>query len=56
MSETKLTCRHCGAAMNHHASKIEYGTEEREDVAFEGVLKDVYTCPKCGAVEMITAN
>jgi predicted RNA-binding Zn-ribbon protein involved in translation (DUF1610 family) len=57
MSDTsKLTCPDCGARMNHHAVKIEYVSEEPSTPAFDGVLKNVHTCPACGAVEMTTAE
>lgn len=56
MADTnKLTCPVCGAAMNHHAVKIEYGSDEPASLDFEGVLKNVHTCPECGDVEMTTA-
>ena len=42
--------------MNHHAVKIEYGSEEPPNPEFEGVLKDVHTCPHCGAIEMTNAE
>jgi len=53
---TKIKCPDCGATMNHHAVKIEYGTDEPINSVFEGVLKDVHTCPECGAVEMTLAE
>lgn len=56
MAETgKLVCPHCGATMNHHAVKIEYA-EEPPNQIFDGVLKNVHTCPECGTVEMTTAE
>jgi ribosomal protein S27AE len=56
MADTnKLTCPVCGAAMNHHAVKIEYDSDEPASLDFEGVLKNVHTCPECGDVEMTTA-
>lgn len=53
---SKIVCPNCSSAMNHHAVKIEYGSEEPSDAAFEGVLKNVHTCPDCSAVEMTTAE
>ena len=57
MTDTsKLECPECGARMNHHAVKIEYDSEKPATPAFDGIVKNVYTCPKCGAVEMTTAE
>ena len=53
---TTITCPKCGAAMNRHAVKIEYGSDELPNPDFGGVLKNVYTCSKCGDIEMITAD
>ena len=53
---TKLDCPHCGSTMNHHAVKIEYSSEEPSTPEFEGVLRNVHTCPACGAVEMTAAE
>lgn len=53
---TKMNCPRCGSAMNHHAVKIEYDTEEPPNLVFEGVLKNVHTCPHCGDVEMTIAE
>ena len=47
-----MSCPHCGAAMNHHADKIDYGVEEAGDAVFGGALQQVYTCPKCGGIEL----
>lgn len=53
---TKMNCPACGSAMNHHAVKIEYDTEEPPNPVFEGVLKNVHTCPGCGGVEVTRAE
>jgi predicted RNA-binding Zn-ribbon protein involved in translation (DUF1610 family) len=53
---TKITCPHCAATMNHHAVKIEYDADELSDSVFEGALRNVHTCPECGAVEMTAAQ
>ena len=53
---TKMNCPQCGSAMNHHAVKIDYDTEEPPNPVFEGVLKNVHTCPRCGDVEMTIAE
>jgi hypothetical protein len=50
-----INCAECGAAMNHHAVKIDYSSE-KPNPDFGGALKDVYTCPVCGAVEMKAAE
>jgi predicted RNA-binding Zn-ribbon protein involved in translation (DUF1610 family) len=50
----KLTCPDCGAAMNHHAVKIDYGSEELSNSVFEGLLRSIHACPECGGVEMTT--
>ncbi|HET6892407.1 MAG TPA: hypothetical protein VFH31_14995 [Pyrinomonadaceae bacterium] len=55
MAQTdKLICPECGAEMNHHATKVEYGTDDNGpiDSVFGGVLKEAYTCPQCGRVEL----
>ena len=54
MSESKMLCPKCGADMNQHAVKVDYGADDaaRVDTVFGGVLKEVYTCPKCGDTEM----
>jgi ribosomal protein S27AE len=47
----KLTCAGCGAEMNHHADKLDYGVVpgEASDSADEaGVLIEAHTCPDCG--------
>ena len=53
MPETnKMICPDCGVAMNHHANKIDYGTESGETEASEselgGTLVEAHTCPECG--------
>ena len=53
MQKPKLICPACGAEMNQHAFKIEYGTDDRtDDASFEGTLEEVHTCPKCGDTEL----
>jgi len=54
MSQPKMTCPDCGAEMNHHATKIDYGVDDRAvvDPVFGGVLKEVHTCPNCGRTEL----
>jgi predicted RNA-binding Zn-ribbon protein involved in translation (DUF1610 family) len=49
-----MICPSCGAEMNHHALKIEYGVDDPEDFELNlgGVLKEVHTCPNCGRTEL----
>ena len=52
MPETdKLKCPDCGAEMNHHADKLDYGAarDEATPDTFEGVpVIEAHTCPACG--------
>lgn len=52
MSKPKIICPRCGAEMNHHANKVDYGADEESsgDAAFDGVVEEVHTCPQCGYV------
>jgi len=40
--------------MNHHATKVDYTTDDPEliDSTFGGVVKEAYTCPHCGWIEL----
>ncbi len=53
----KMICPDCGAEMNHHAVKIDYGIEDPAliDPVFGGALKETHTCPRCGRTEMRAA-
>lgn len=53
MSDTeKLKCPDCGAEMNHHADKIDYGLgEDADDASDGGVVVEAHTCPDCGRTE-----
>jgi ribosomal protein S27AE len=58
MAQTnKVICPDCGAVMNHHAVKVDYGTDDpaTPDKIFGGALKEVHTCPECGRAEMRAA-
>ncbi|HET6889593.1 MAG TPA: hypothetical protein VFH31_00710 [Pyrinomonadaceae bacterium] len=58
MSEgNKMICPDCGAEMNHHAMKIDYGIDDPAllDAVFGGVLKEAHTCPQCGRTELRAA-
>ena len=51
MPETeKMKCPDCGAEMNHHADKLDYGAAA--DDAYEtdegGLVIEAHTCPDCG--------
>ena len=50
----KMICPDCGAEMNHHAMKIDYGVDDSAlvDSVFAGVLKEAHTCPECGRTEL----
>ena len=54
----KLKCPKCGAEMNHHAMKVDYGSNDLEtgDPVFGGVLKEAHSCPHCGHTELRTAS
>lgn len=58
MSQTKMICPKCGAEMNHHAMKIEYGVDDPAliDSTFGGVMQEVHTCAKCGDSELRVAE
>ena len=42
---SKMICQKCGADMNHHAVKIDYGMDDAAliDKDFGGILKEVHT-------------
>lgn len=50
-----MTCPACGIAMNHHADKLDY-TESDAGSRWGGVVKEIYTCPRCGNVETVLAD
>lgn len=58
MSANKLICPDCGAEMNHHAMKIEYGIDDPTliDPVFGGPLKEAHSCPECGRTELLAAE
>lgn len=53
----KMICPDCGAEMNLHAMKVDYGSEDESiiDPAFGGVLQETHYCPECGRTEMRAA-
>ena len=57
MAQPKMICPDCGAEMNHHAFKIDYGVDDPKfvDAVFGGALKETHTCPECGRTELRTA-
>ncbi|HSE24816.1 MAG TPA: CpXC domain-containing protein [Pyrinomonadaceae bacterium] len=49
----KIKCPKCGAEMNHHAMKIDYGDDTKIiDPVFDGALKEAHCCPNCGHLEL----
>ena len=50
MSDTeKMKCPECGAEMNHHADKLDYGAAPDDGTdADGGVVVEAHTCPDCG--------
>ena len=55
-TSNRMRCPKCGAEMNHHADKVDYGAgvrpEQGADPDFGGVLQQVHHCPNCGNVEL----
>ncbi len=51
----KMVCEDCGAEMNLHAEKVDYGADatagDRLDPEFGGVLEEFHTCPDCGRTQ-----
>lgn len=49
----KMKCPACGAAMNHHAYKVDYYAALRDPASMDkdlgGVMEEFHTCPKCGS-------
>jgi ribosomal protein S27AE len=51
MPETdRMKCPDCGAEMNHHADKLDYGAaaDEASDTSEGGIIIEAHTCPACG--------
>jgi predicted RNA-binding Zn-ribbon protein involved in translation (DUF1610 family) len=50
-----MTCPKCGTPMNHQASKLVHPVTEADaaavSTAFDGVLLQVFACPRCGWIE-----
>ena len=38
--------------MNHHADKLDYSESGSAAPGLGGIVKEVYTCPRCGKVEL----
>jgi ribosomal protein S27AE len=58
MSEAdRMKCPDCGAEMNHHADKLDYGSADdgAPDTAEGGVVIEAHTCPDCGRTATRTA-
>ena len=48
-----MICTKCGAAMNHHALKVDYSHDDSSDAAvFGGAVQEVHTCPHCDHVQL----
>lgn len=54
----KITCPDCGAEMNHHAFKVDYGSDHSAtlDPVYGATLKEAHACPRCGRIELRTAG
>jgi predicted RNA-binding Zn-ribbon protein involved in translation (DUF1610 family) len=46
----KMRCPECGAEMNHHADKLDYGAADDDEAASAAVI-EAHTCPDCGRTE-----
>ena len=58
MSNRRMICPKCGAELNQHATKIDYDVDDPAliDPVFDGAIKEVHTCPKCGRTELRAAE
>ncbi len=55
--ETVVICSKCGAAMNHHAMKVDYSVaDERDEAIYGGVLQEVHSCAHCGHAQLRQAQ
>ena len=48
--QPSMRCPGCGAVMNRHAEKLRQDVDgpETSDDALNGVIEEVYACPRCG--------
>jgi predicted RNA-binding Zn-ribbon protein involved in translation (DUF1610 family) len=55
-TQMAMACAACGAAMNQHATKVDYSAAQQlpgeADPTFHGVVQEVHQCPDCGNVEL----
>jgi ribosomal protein S27AE len=55
MQKSKMICPKCGAEMNHHADKLVDPVKPEDlkhvNPALAGVVEEMHSCPRCGAVE-----
>lgn len=53
----KMICPDCGAEVNHHAVKIDYGVDAPAfiDWVFGGEMKEAQACPKRGRTKLRAA-
>ena len=60
LEQQRIRCPGCGAEMNRHAEKVDYSWTLEEpaaaDAAFDGVLVEFHTCPRCGSIEERAAS
>ena len=57
MTAPSMTCRKCGAEMNHQAEKLAHPVTREEAAgmtpAFDGVVLLVFACPECGWIDSL---
>ena len=44
----KMKCPACGAEMNHHADKLDYGAAPESEAEAAEVVFEAHACPACG--------
>jgi ribosomal protein S27AE len=52
----KMKCPACGAEMNHHADKVDYGAAPEPAAEAAEVVFEAHTCPDCGRSATRTAR
>ena len=60
MTKSRMICPKCGDEMNHHADKLVYANERRNDTTIDmqlgGLIEETHSCPGCGAIAARTAD
>lgn len=59
MAETdEMKCPECGASMNHHADKLDYGAAsgDSSDLDEDAAVIEAHTCPDCGRTATRPSN